>query len=353
MAMPVDAKLLRTTKFPPEFNQKVDMQKVNVDVMKKWIARTLSELLGVEDDVVIELCFNLLEGSRFPNIKELQIQLTGFLDKDTPKFCKDLWQLCLNAQSSPHGVPQELLEAKKQELMQEKAEAEKAAQVAQQRKTAVTSREKNIDDIRNRERGERGQRGLHARDLRHHDEIVRPISQLRDEKLTPTSLEEEVVTREETTDAEDLRQGPRRCLLLLDHHQEEAGRRAPVDQGLLRANNDVLLPGSAMDLQNVVGERMVIGEEIGVLPILRDPAHHLLDHDIRNDEIILLAEVRLQNYVGEEDRHRHRLMTRDEEAEAEGTGEGTGEHLLLLPSITGAVDVLTLSGPDPDETTHA
>jgi serine/arginine repetitive matrix protein 1 len=31
----VDAKLLKSTKFPPEFNQKVDMQKVNVEVMKK------------------------------------------------------------------------------------------------------------------------------------------------------------------------------------------------------------------------------------------------------------------------------------------------------------------------------
>ena len=35
MAATVDQKLLRTTKFPPEFNQKVDMQKVNVEVMKK------------------------------------------------------------------------------------------------------------------------------------------------------------------------------------------------------------------------------------------------------------------------------------------------------------------------------
>lgn len=35
MAASVDAKLLRTTKFPPEFNQKVDMQKVNLQVMKK------------------------------------------------------------------------------------------------------------------------------------------------------------------------------------------------------------------------------------------------------------------------------------------------------------------------------
>lgn len=35
MATTVDAKLLRATKFPPEFNQKVDMQKVNLDLMKK------------------------------------------------------------------------------------------------------------------------------------------------------------------------------------------------------------------------------------------------------------------------------------------------------------------------------
>lgn len=138
MADTVDQKLLRQTKFPVEFNQKVDMQKVNVEVMKRWIAGKISEILGNEDDVVIELCFNLLEGSRFvcsntprfeasphssihqPNIKVLQIQLTGFLDKDNPAFCKELWSLCLSAQLNPQGVPKELLEAKKLELIQEK-----------------------------------------------------------------------------------------------------------------------------------------------------------------------------------------------------------------------------------------
>lgn len=55
-----------------------------------------------------------------PDIKSLQIQLTGFLDKDTAKFCKELWNLCLSAQTNAQGVPKELLEAKKQELMQEK-----------------------------------------------------------------------------------------------------------------------------------------------------------------------------------------------------------------------------------------
>ncbi|KAK1968847.1 PWI domain-containing protein [Colletotrichum eremochloae] len=123
MATGVDAKLLKSTKFPPEFNQKVDMQKVNLQVMKKWIASKISDILGSEDDVVIELCFNLIEGSRYPDIKSLQIQLTGFLDKDTAPFCKDLWKLCLSAQTSPQGVPKELLEAKKLELIQEKVQA--------------------------------------------------------------------------------------------------------------------------------------------------------------------------------------------------------------------------------------
>lgn len=40
MASGVDAKLLKSTKFPAEFNQKVDMQKVNVEVMKKYRSPT-------------------------------------------------------------------------------------------------------------------------------------------------------------------------------------------------------------------------------------------------------------------------------------------------------------------------
>jgi len=57
-----------------------------------------------------------------PDIKKMQIQLTGFLDKDAAGFCKELWKLCLSAQSNPQGVPKELLEAKKLELIQEKVD---------------------------------------------------------------------------------------------------------------------------------------------------------------------------------------------------------------------------------------
>ncbi|KAH0846815.1 PWI domain-containing protein [Fonsecaea pedrosoi] len=171
MATPVDQKLLRQTKFPPEFNQKVDMKKVNVEVMKKWIAGKISEILGSEDDVVIELCFNLLEGSRFPDIKALQISLTGFLDKDTPKFCKELWNLCLSAQSNAQGVPKELLEAKKLELIQEKIDAEKAAVEAKNKRDHEQAQERDIDSIRQRERAERGRgrRGAGGRGGRGYD----------------------------------------------------------------------------------------------------------------------------------------------------------------------------------------
>ncbi|KAI5296297.1 Serine/arginine repetitive matrix protein 1 [Ascosphaera acerosa] len=162
MASRVDAKLLKQTKFPPEFGKKVDMKKVNIEVMKKWvltvttialgitrwIAGQISEILGNDDDVVIELCFNLLEGDRYPDIKALQINLTGFLDKETPKFCKKLWELCLSAQENPQGVPKELLEAKKLELRQEKLDAERAARAREEER----QREQEMNATRARER---------------------------------------------------------------------------------------------------------------------------------------------------------------------------------------------------------
>ncbi|KAI9679951.1 MAG: Serine/arginine repetitive matrix protein 1 [Caeruleum heppii] len=152
MASSVDMKLLKQTKFPPEFNQKVDMTKVNVEVLKKWIASKISEILGNEDDVVIELCYNLLEGSRHPDIKKLQISLTGFLDKDTPKFCKELWTLCLSAQANPQGVPKELLEAKKLELIQEKRRPPKrlvndSSKKRRKRRTSATFASANASSV--------------------------------------------------------------------------------------------------------------------------------------------------------------------------------------------------------------
>lgn len=61
----VDKKLLRTTKFPPEFDQKVNMEKVNVPVIKKWVADEVARILNNDDDIVTELIYNVLEESPF------------------------------------------------------------------------------------------------------------------------------------------------------------------------------------------------------------------------------------------------------------------------------------------------
>ncbi|THX10586.1 hypothetical protein D6D18_00950 [Aureobasidium pullulans] len=155
----VDQKLLRTTKFPPEFNQKVDTTKINIPVIKNWAAGEVSRILGYDDDVVINLLFDLLEGSKNPDIKSLQIQLTGFLEKDAALFCKELWNLCLSAQKSDTGIPQQLVEAKKLELIQEKVEQERAIEAARQRRDDERARERDVESIRNRDRDRRDRGG--------------------------------------------------------------------------------------------------------------------------------------------------------------------------------------------------
>ena len=40
------------------------MEKVSLDTIKPWITQRINELLGFEDDVVIEFVFNLLESNR-------------------------------------------------------------------------------------------------------------------------------------------------------------------------------------------------------------------------------------------------------------------------------------------------
>ncbi|CAO2656956.1 Nn.00g057590.m01.CDS01 [Neocucurbitaria sp. VM-36] len=155
MALSIDQKRLKATKFPPEFDKKVDIEKVNIDLMKKWIANKITTILGDEDDIVVETCYNLIEQNQFPKIKEIQIQLTGFLNKETAAFCKELWDLMLSAQDSPMGVPKELLEAKKRELQEE--QLSKAA--AEARLREQKEQDEMVESFRHHDRPDRPERG--------------------------------------------------------------------------------------------------------------------------------------------------------------------------------------------------
>ncbi|KJE91531.1 hypothetical protein CAOG_002659 [Capsaspora owczarzaki ATCC 30864] len=62
---------------------------------------------------------------QFPDPRKMQLNLTGFLEGNTPDFMLELWKLLLSAQSSPGGVPQQLIEQKKQEILQRKVEMQR------------------------------------------------------------------------------------------------------------------------------------------------------------------------------------------------------------------------------------
>ena len=68
MALTVDQKRLRATKFPPEFDKKVNYKILKKEVIKKWVAERITKILGDEDDVVIETAFNLLDQDDFVSL---------------------------------------------------------------------------------------------------------------------------------------------------------------------------------------------------------------------------------------------------------------------------------------------
>lgn len=143
------AKLMKSQKFAPELETLVDITKVKMDVMRPWIAHRVTELLGFEDEVLINFIYGLLEG-KVVNGKEIQISLTGFMEKNTGKFMKELWTLLLSAQKNASGVPQQFLDAKEEETRKKKAETDRITNEIQ-RKKEEEGRERDIERMKLRD----------------------------------------------------------------------------------------------------------------------------------------------------------------------------------------------------------
>ncbi|KAJ3365692.1 hypothetical protein HDU91_002108 [Kappamyces sp. JEL0680] len=160
-------KLLKSVKFPQILQEPLDISKVNLDVMRPWITTKITELLGFEDDITVELVVGLLQQKMDP--REIQIQLTGFLEDSTFKFMKSLWELLLSAQKSVSGIPQAFLDAKKEEIrlqrerdaligksVEERRHRERSTSRDRHRRHRSRSRERR--DYRETERGYRDRR---------------------------------------------------------------------------------------------------------------------------------------------------------------------------------------------------
>ncbi len=133
-------KLLRSTKFPSSFAKEVDLTKVNSAVMSQWIENKVQDILGFEDEIVASMANNLffpkvnddsassISVSRNPDASApvkyskvdprlVQLDLAGFLgDDEAAKFTTEVWEMFLDAQTQPKGIPKSLIEQKKAEL---------------------------------------------------------------------------------------------------------------------------------------------------------------------------------------------------------------------------------------------
>ena len=90
-----EKKLLKSTKFPEIFGEKVDMGKVQMEAMMPWITQEVTKYLGFDDEVVIGYIESQLQAPPV-DPRKMQLALTGFLEKNTAAFMKDLWQLLLS-----------------------------------------------------------------------------------------------------------------------------------------------------------------------------------------------------------------------------------------------------------------
>ena len=81
----------------------------------------------------------------------MQINLTGFLTDSTPAFMVALWNLLIEAQASPAGIPRSFVEEKKEEM--------RRAKEGDTRALAERDRRTRLDEVRERERSERSERG--------------------------------------------------------------------------------------------------------------------------------------------------------------------------------------------------
>ena len=158
---------MRTMKFPAEYQTKVDLKSVNWEAIKGWVAKRATELLGVEDEVLVAYIFEQIEGkavsagcsAAWQLPCRVQAALTQLVRSTSSRACsrstspaswrrtpaclsrhaslspsaaadlpccsshaqlQELWVLLASAAENPSGVPQRLLDEKAEELRKKK-----------------------------------------------------------------------------------------------------------------------------------------------------------------------------------------------------------------------------------------
>lgn len=74
-----EKKLMENKVFPKEFDETVDIKKVELKVVRAWVEKRITELLGFEDEFLSNFIMSMLEEKSLEplNPKSMHINLTG------------------------------------------------------------------------------------------------------------------------------------------------------------------------------------------------------------------------------------------------------------------------------------
>ena len=101
-------KMLEESTWPDKYDNKIDLAKVDLDVLSKWIEKRTTDLLGYEDDIVSGTVISLLEEyvqkEEKPSAKKMHVALSGFLTNHTLTFMSELWDRMDEAQKTKSGI---------------------------------------------------------------------------------------------------------------------------------------------------------------------------------------------------------------------------------------------------------
>ncbi|ETW06809.1 hypothetical protein H310_02959 [Aphanomyces invadans] len=175
-------KLLARMEFPACFKHKVDISKVNKEVMHQWITEKITQVLGFEDEIVVSTAINLLEPTHHLDPldpKEMQVALTGFLEGDASSFMEELWNLLVSAQENPTGIPQVFLDKKKKEMEAKREKDAKDRERLAKRVEAFQPAPSNAKTSRFSDRRREGT------ERRHHGRSSSPLSRYRRSNPSP------------------------------------------------------------------------------------------------------------------------------------------------------------------------
>lgn len=105
------AKRKKSMKFPEIFKEKVDLSRVNRDQIKIWSSSKLVELFaGLEDEVLINYV-NAFIDQEAVDPQDMLIAVNDMLERDAAPFMTELWEMLVEAQKSPSGIPPSLIQA--------------------------------------------------------------------------------------------------------------------------------------------------------------------------------------------------------------------------------------------------